>query len=192
MKNSIRFGLSALALLTLAACAEPPKREQAATPVVIHQGQSVMNVSIPVFNPRQGVYSAGQPAQQDWQVFAASGITTVVNMRGPDELAGRDERAEVTAAGMKYLELPIADGSAINADNAARLQQLLQDADGPVLLHCGSANRAGGLLALMAALNEGQAHAAALEFGRKAGMKSTEAAVQAVLATHCNQAEQRC
>ena len=109
-----------------------------------------MNVSIPVFNPRQGVYSAGQPAAQDWQVFAASGITTVVNMRGPDELAGRDERAEVTAAGMKYLELPIADGSAINADNAARLQQLLQDADGPVLLHCGSANRAGGLLALMA------------------------------------------
>ena len=91
-----------------------------------------------------------------------------------------------------YLELPIADGSAINADNAARLQQLLQYADGPVLLHCGSANRAGGLLALMAALNEGQAHAAALEFGRKAGMKSTEAAVQAALATHCNQAEQRC
>lgn len=183
MHRSIRFGLPALALLTLAACAEPPKREQAAPPV-INQAQGEMGVSIPVFNPREGVYSAGQPAAQDWQAFAAQGITTVVNMRGPDELAGRDERAEVAAAGMKYLELPIVDGSAINAENAARLHQLLQQADGPVLLHCGSANRSGGLLALMAVLNEGKSHEEALELGRKAGMKSTEAAVRAALQQH--------
>ncbi|PJK10382.1 hypothetical protein CO614_02845 [Lysobacteraceae bacterium NML120232] len=162
------------------ACAEPPKRDEAAAPVVVEK-QTALAVSIPVFTPREGVYSAGQPAEQDWQAFAAKGVTTVVNMRGPDELAGRDEKAEVTAAGMKYLELPIVDGSAINAENAARLHQLLQQADGPVLLHCGSANRSGGLLALMAALHEGKSPEEALALGRSAGMKSTEAAVRAAL-----------
>ena len=51
----------------------------------------------------------------------------------------------------------------------------------PVLVHCASANRAGGLLALMAASEEGMDKEAALEFGRDAGMKSTEARVREVL-----------
>ena len=47
-----------------------------------------------------------------------------------------------------------------------------------MLLHCASANRAGGLLALAMVTEHGMSLEEALAIGRKAGMKSTESAVR--------------
>ena len=179
--------LPLLLVATLSACAEPPKRGAAmpapvATPVA----------SVPIFNPRPGLLTAGQPAATDWAPIAAQGVTTVINLRPMDEMQGRDEAAEVRAAGMRYIEIPVAGGSAINDDNARRLHEALQSAEGKVLLHCASANRAGGLLALAAVRHEGMTEAAALELGRKAGMRSTEAAVRTALSPRCDAESVRC
>ena len=130
-----------------------------------------------VLQPQPQWYVSGQPAEGDWRTFADAGVTTVINLRTATEMKGRDERAEVTASGLRYLELPIDGASAMTPDNARRLGELLRDARGPVLLHCGSGNRAGGLLALMKA-GEGMPAEQALAFGRSAGMKSTEAKVR--------------
>ncbi|WP_245979093.1 beta-lactamase hydrolase domain-containing protein [Solilutibacter pythonis] len=136
-----------------------------------------------LLNPRPGLYTAAQPAAADWTGIAGKGVKTVINLRPQAEMRARDEAAEVAAAGMRYIEIPVANADAINDDSARELHQALSAAqgDGPVLLHCASANRAGGLLALMAAKYEGVDVETALGLGRKAGMKSTERAVRAKL-----------
>jgi uncharacterized protein (TIGR01244 family) len=131
--------------------------------------------------PKPGVYTAGQPAASDWSALAGAGVRTVVNLRTAAEMNGRDERAEVAAAGMRYIEIPIDGANAINAENARALADALASAQGGVLVHCASANRAGGLLAVALA-QQGTGTDEALRIGRAAGMKSTEARVIQLIA----------
>ena len=172
------FGWMALLWMGLAGCAQPQVDARPRTPAVALRpaAEAVLN------QPRPGLFTAGQPAESDWRAIAARGVTTVVNLRPDAEMQGRDEAAEVRAAGMAYVRIPIADGADLTRENARKLHETILGAGGaPVLVHCASANRAGGLLALMAASQEGMDKEAALEFGRDAGMKSTEARVREVL-----------
>ena len=135
---------------------------------------------IALLRPRDGLVVAGQPATGDWAALAASGIRTVINLRPQAELQGRDERAEVAAAGMRYVELPVSGPADITQENAEALSKLLAQADGPVLVHCASGNRVGGLLAVAMA-QSGMPVSAALDFGRSAGMKSIEGRTREVI-----------
>ncbi|HSD17681.1 MAG TPA: sulfur transferase domain-containing protein [Thermomonas sp.] len=137
--------------------------------------------SIELRAPRPGLYTAGQPAAADWASIAARGVGTVIDLRVPGELQGRDEAAEVRSAGMRYVAIPVAGASGVNDDNAKALRAALAAAKGPVLVHCASGNRAGGLLALMQARSAAMTTAQALEFGRSAGMTGTEARVRELL-----------
>lgn len=136
---------------------------------------------IELHQPRPGLYTAGQPAAGDWSAISARGVTTVVNLRTASEMQGRDEAAEVRAAGMHYIEIPVAGSDGITDANARLLRDALAAASGPVLVHCASGNRAGGLLALSEARYGGAAPEQAIVLGRKAGMASTEARVRALL-----------
>lgn len=135
---------------------------------------------VALLHPRDGLVVAGQPATGDWSALAASGIRTVINLRPQAELQGRDERAEVAAAGMRYVELPVSGPADITLENAQALSRLLAQADGPVLVHCASGNRVGGLLAVAMA-QSGMPASAALDFGRSAGMTSIEGRTREVI-----------
>ena len=137
--------------------------------------------SIELRTPRPGLYTAGQPAADDWAAIAAGGVATVIDLRAPGELKDRDEAAEVRAAGLRYVSIPVAGAGGIDDANAKALRAALDAADGPVLVHCASGNRAGGLLALMQARSGTMTPEQALEFGRSAGMASTEARVRELL-----------
>jgi protein tyrosine phosphatase (PTP) superfamily phosphohydrolase (DUF442 family) len=109
-------------------------------------------------------------------------VRTVVNLRAEGEMGGRDEAAETAAAGLRYVSLPVPDLAAITPEAARRLGEILAAAHGaPVLVHCASANRAGALVALSLAQQRGLSPAQALELGRRAGMKSSEARLREVL-----------
>ena len=176
MKTSTHM-LAVACALAMAACAHAPA-EKGVRPATDAPDAAT---SVQLRQPRPGLYTAGQPAPGDWQAIAARGVTTVVNLRTPKEMEGRDEAAEVAAAGMRYVAIPVAGADGIDDANAARLRDALQAANGPVLVHCHSGNRAGGLLALMAARDEGLPAEQALALGRDAGMTSTEARVRAQL-----------
>lgn len=171
----------AAASLALSACAsngvEPAS---AAAEVPTAQATDAMPLSVALHAPRSGLYAAGQPAATDWAAIAARGVTTVINLRPPAEMQGRDEAAEVRAAGMEYRELPVDGAAGITPESARRLAGLLAAAPGPVLVHCSSSNRVGGMLAVMQA-QAGMPAQQALEFGRAAGMKSTETRVRELL-----------
>jgi len=123
--------------------------------------------------PNDGITSSGQPDTRAFSIVAESGYVAVIDMRGSNENRGLDEKAVVEELGLEYIEFPLVGGEAISFENAQKLDKLLADLDGPVLLHCGSGNRVGAILALRHSL-QGADDAAALEFGRDAGMTSLE------------------
>jgi uncharacterized protein (TIGR01244 family) len=136
-------------------------------------------VSTGTVQPVDGLTSAGQPDEAALKVFAEQGYGTVIDLRTEGEDRGIDEVAAVEGLGMTYFNLPIGRDS-INFDNARALDRLIENAEGPVLIHCGSGNRVGALLALRKSL-AGADDAAALDYGREAGMTSLEPRVQEVL-----------
>src|SRR5690606_22146015 len=115
--------------------------------------------------PRPGLYTAGQPENTAWQAAAEDGVTTVINLRPAAEMGERDEATEVAAAGMAYHQLPVAGASDISMANAIELRRLINEAPGPVLVHCASGNRVGALLAL-GELESGVDAEQAVAFGR--------------------------
>lgn len=119
--------------------------------------------------PESGAVSTAQPNAAALRVASDAGFVAVIDLRGSSEDRGLDEKAEVEALGMTYMSLPIVGNAAINYANAAELDRLLTQVDGPVLLHCGSGNRVGALFALREKMH-GASDEQALETGRAAGM----------------------
>ena len=125
--------------------------------------------------PVNGLSTAGQPDEAGFKVFAESGYAAVIDLRTAGEDRGLDEAAVVEDLGMDYLALPIGRGD-ITFEKAAELKRLMDQYDEPVLLHCGSANRVGALIALQEYAETGDREAS-LEAGREAGLKALEGAV---------------
>ena len=136
-------------------------------------------VSTGVVVPVDGMTSAGQPDETAFGIFAEQGYTTVIDLRTAGEDRGMDEAKVVEGLGMEYISLPIGRDD-INFDHARSLDQLIEEADGPVLVHCGSANRVGALLALSKSL-DGADNENALDYGKKGGMTSLESTVKKAL-----------
>ncbi|MGI9201695.1 MAG: beta-lactamase hydrolase domain-containing protein [Woeseiaceae bacterium] len=131
--------------------------------------------------PVDGLTSAGQPDADEFALFAEAGYVAVVDLRGESEDRGLDEPAVLDEVGMQYVALPLSSPDAISFENAAKLDEILAGYDGPVLLHCGSGNRVGALLALRESLN-GASDDDALAYGRSAGMTGLEPVVRSRLA----------
>ncbi len=130
--------------------------------------------------PVDGITSAGQPDQAALAVFGDNGYVAIIDMRGEREDRGMDEKAVVESLGMDYVLLPIASEDDISFENAKKLDDLLAAYDGPVLIHCGSGNRVGALLALRQSMN-GADDAAAIEYGKQGGLTGLEPVVRARL-----------
>lgn len=62
-----------------------------------------------------------QPGLGAWGSLARAGVRTVVNLRPESELPGRDEAAEVVAAELAYLHIPIRDADDFKREAAAAL-----------------------------------------------------------------------
>ena len=116
-----------------------------------------------------GVSAEGGPQRitpQKAKEMMDKGGVTVVDVRQPEEYAAGHIPGAVLVP---------------NESIGSRQPKALPDLDAVLLVHCHSGNRAGGLLALMAARDEGLPAEQALALGRDAGMTSTEARVRAQL-----------
>jgi uncharacterized protein (TIGR01244 family) len=127
-----------------------------------------------------GLISGGQPTVENLEWAARNGYRTVINLRTPGEggeIPNEDE--VVTGLGMQYVSLPVAGADGVTAENAERLAEVLQDDEAlPILLHCGSGERIGALLALKAHELDGLPPDEALEFGRASGLTRLEPLVR--------------
>jgi uncharacterized protein (TIGR01244 family) len=128
--------------------------------------------------PVDGVTSSGQPDETAFEVFRDAGYVAVIDIRGEEEDRGmEDEQAVITRLGMDYVLMPVEGEEAINFENAAKLDELVASYDGPVLVHCGSGNRVGALLALRKSL-DGASDEEAFAYGKEGGLTRLEDVVK--------------
>ena len=166
--------------LSVTACLEdsrPQTTLNTATTLKVDLGAVVRADAV---EPVDGITSAGQPNEAAFTVFAEQGYATVIDLRAEDEDRGLDEAAVLEKLGMSYIKLPIADEESVSFDSARKLDQLIAESNGPVLVHCKSGNRVGALLALRESLG-GADDAAALAYGKAGGMTRLEDHVKKVL-----------
>jgi uncharacterized protein (TIGR01244 family) len=97
------------------------------------------------------MFIAGQPTEKALRDLRAKGVTTLVNLRMPEEMArvGFDEAALARELGIRYVHIPMR-GTAENPYGPKELDTFaaaMAAADGKVLLHCTIAWRASHLWA---------------------------------------------
>jgi uncharacterized protein (TIGR01244 family) len=132
-------------------------------------------------DPLEGITTSGQPSAPQLAAAAESGFKSVIDLRGVNEDRGMDERSTVEGLGMSYVSLPVEGPDGVSYASAAALDKLLAGAEGPVLIHCASGNRAGALLALRDKL-EGASSESALALGVASGLTSLKPTVEQKLA----------
>ena len=98
------------------------------------------------------VFISGQPTERALRDLRAQGVTTVVNLRTPEEMSKRvpfDEAALVKELGMEYVYLPMRGTAEFPYSPAAvkSFAAAMSGAKGKVLLHCTIAWRASHLWA---------------------------------------------
>jgi uncharacterized protein (TIGR01244 family) len=129
-----------------------------------------------------GIVAAGQPAPEALAKLSSMGFKTVLNLRMPGEGGASNEREVVEGQGLRYVSVPMTAATFSLADLLAVEKVLGDSAAGPILFHCSSSNRVGGVWAAVQA-RRGASLDAALAKGREAGLRSTamEEAVKRVL-----------
>lgn len=121
------------------------------------------------------LFIAGQPTEKALRDLKARGVTTVINLRMPEEMKqiGFDEAALVNELGMQYVHIPMR-GSAANPYGPTQLDQFaaaMAAADGKVLLHCTVAWRASHIWAAYLIRDRGVPVATALAQTRSINLR---------------------
>jgi uncharacterized protein (TIGR01244 family) len=150
-------GRAISAVLVVASLCTPP----AALAQKMVGQDSLRSVPTPVLLDTRGLFQdryakvgddlfiAGQPTERALREMKAQGITTVINLRTPPEMArvGFDEARLVEQLGMKYVYIPMRGNAEFpySPETLQRFSDALRSADGKVLLHCTIAWRASHL-----------------------------------------------
>ena len=121
------------------------------------------------------LFIGGQPTEKALRELKAKGVTTVINLRMPEEMKqiGFDEAALLTELGMKYVHIPMR-GSPENPYGPKQLDQFaaaIASADGKVLLHCTVAWRASHIWAAYLIRDRGVPVATALAQTRSINLR---------------------
>lgn len=128
-----------------------------------------------------GLYSASQPSPAELRELQTLGVKTVISLRNPAE-TDWDEAALVSELGMKFINLPVAGAAGINEENARTLARLIEKHDEePLLVHCGSGNRVGALMAAAANKVDNQDIETSIAIGKKWGMTTLEPKVRWII-----------
>lgn len=192
--------LASLLVLGLLACGEPSTvttdATSAAPPAAERVAQDEPTASAAGWEelvpnarrPLPNLITGGQPTAEQLAAARDLGVTTVINLRTDTEPGTK--AADSEALGLAYVSLPIRGPEDFTAENAELLADALAEAEGDVLLHCGSGNRVGALVALKAFHVDGSSAGEALELGLDAGLTRLEPAVREALGLPASGAEE--
>lgn len=161
----------ALACWTLAGCAPTTRVADASAPhVPLARFQRV----------DAQLYRGSQPDASGFRFLRDLGIRTVINLRLEADARETDERATVESLGMRYVNVPVPDGSfftrsrTIPPDAIQTFFDVVDAPDtGPVFVHCRrGADRTGALIAFYRIARNGWDQVRAYNEARESGMRS--------------------
>ncbi len=160
------LGLAALALTGLPACASSLHHASIGYAKPVSDWDGFNNL----FHDGK-LYFTGQPTADALRKAPDRQIKVVVNLRSEVEMisgVGFDEASLVQELGIEYVSIPVTAATFSVAD-ADKLKEVLSGTPGPVLIHCGSSNRVGGLWALYLYRHHDFDLDEAIDRGRSAG-----------------------
>lgn len=131
------------------------------------------------------ITTGGPPDRAALERAQASDVTTVITLRLELEAGFETERTNVEALGMSFVSVPVDGAAGVTEANARLVDEALEASTGGVLLHCGSGNRAGAMLALRAFYVQGKNLDEAMQIGLAAGLTSLQGAVRANIEAAC-------
>lgn len=131
--------------------------------------------------PAPDLMTGGQPSEADLRTLAAGGLARVVDLRMPGEHTAFDEAALCAELGVSRVVVAVNGPGGLTRANADAMVAAAAEAGGPVLVHCGSGNRVGGLYALHAAWTLGLPVDDAIAYGRARGLTALEPRVRQLL-----------
>lgn len=177
-------------LLAIAACSqsEPSIQQRDIAPAFILQeglatapfGGAVSEDIVNYTRAAPYVGTAGKLTGNGVEEAQRLGFNLIIDLRKPEEDGVTEEVADATRLGIAYENVPLAK-DATAWDQVDRVAELLADRSNyPVLLHCGSANRAGAVWALHRT-RQGVPALIAIEEGRAVGLTSRETQVRELL-----------
>lgn len=114
------------------------------------------------------IASSGMIGDGGATLLAAHNFKTVIDMRSATE-GTQEEKVLVEAANMTYINIPTSVAG-FDDEQLAAFTEAIENAEKPILVHCGSGNRAGGMWASYQ-ISKGVDPEKALQEGRKAGMR---------------------
>ncbi|HEV8196985.1 MAG TPA: hypothetical protein VGP87_10125 [Gemmatimonadales bacterium] len=124
--------------------------------------------------PLPGFLTSGQPSPEQFRALSAGGVKTVIDIRDPMEPRGFDEPALVRELGMTYLNISVRQGALDDAVMDATLAAIRQHDGQPLLLHCASANRVGGVLIPYFMIDKGMNEEDAVATAMKVGLRGAD------------------
>jgi protein tyrosine phosphatase (PTP) superfamily phosphohydrolase (DUF442 family) len=87
--------------------------------------------------------TGGQPTIEHLAALKSEGVTTIINLRTPQEYDPAPEEAKAKELGLRYFNIPVAS-SGPKDEQAAEFLRLTDDPKNrPAFIHCASANRVG-------------------------------------------------
>jgi protein tyrosine/serine phosphatase len=82
-------------------------------------------------------YRGGQPDSDSVKFLAASGVKTIIDLRGSDNSRATEERTEAQSVGIKYISLPLSSVHAPSDEQVAQFLTIVHDKKNqPVYVHC--------------------------------------------------------
>ena len=124
--------------------------------------------------PLPGLFTAGQPAPEHFKALGAQGVKTVIDLRDPMEPRPFDEPALVGELGMKYINVTVRQGALDDAVMDSALDAIRRSDGQPILLHCASANRVGGVLIPYFMIDKGMSEDDAVAAAMKVGLRGAD------------------
>ena len=117
------------------------------------------------------LYRGAQPTEEGFTYLAKVGVKTVIDLRETDGRARREEQV-VTAAGMKYINVPMTGLTPPTKAEITRVLDILEnDPAGAVFVHCKrGADRTGAVIASYRIDHDGWDNARALMEAKADGM----------------------
>ena len=123
------------------------------------------------------LFLAGQPTPDDIAVLKERGIKRVITLRTAGEVDW-NEAGKLREAGIEFIQVPFRKPDTLTDDVFDKVRKLLRGkgkgdkAATPTLLHCGSANRVGGVWLAYRVLDEGVPLDQAIKEAKTIGLRT--------------------
>lgn len=133
-------------------------------------------------HPQENRIVSGAIDAADFGRLRAAGVKHVINLRTDEESQGLDESLVAGGLGIHYRHIPIEGAQSLTLESARKLDAALAAAgEDLTLVHCGSGNRVGALIAVREAWVRGRSPEEAIAEGKRWGLTGLEDSVRNLL-----------